>query len=196
MIMKKPQIYSSFKVNQFRSSSSRSLADSAAAAEGVTPNSWCPFSLLILSHLSRGSRTRVVSSPQPVQFRVAWLQQPSIFTLVLWAVNCSSSGANKHVPGPPPSALAVAEGSGGHLGEETPGIVWDESPKCMWKAQGVSSWDPKCPFCSIHATLDWHFSALGHSLYPYSVSWSLDVIRVSTELAEKTFTSKIQKGDG
>lgn len=38
---------------------------------------------------------------------------------------------NKHVPGPPVSALAAAEGYGGHLGEETPGIVWDESPECL-----------------------------------------------------------------
>lgn len=195
-MIKKSQNYTLFIVNQFRSSSSPSLADSAAAAERVTPNSWCPFSLLILSHLSRGSTTRVVSSPQPVQFRLAWLQWPSILTLVLWAVNCSSSGVNKHVPGPPPSALTAAEGFGGHLGEETPEIVWDESPKCMWKAHRVSAWGPKCPFCSIHATLGWHFSALGHSLYPYSVSWSLDVIRISTELAEKTFTSKIEKSDG
>lgn len=194
--MKKPQKYSLFIVSQFRSCSSPSLADSGAAAGGVTPISWCPSSLLILSHLDRSSRTGAVSSPQPVQFRLAWLQWPSIFTLVLLAVNCSSSGVNKHVPGPPVSALAAAEGYGGHLGEETPGIVWDESPECLWKVHGVSSWDPKCPLCSIHATLDWHFSALGHSLYPYGVLWSLDLIRISTELAEKTFTSKIQKGDG
>lgn len=194
--MKKPQKYSLFIVSQFRSCSSLSLADSAAAAEGVTLIRGCPFSLLILFHLHRGSRTSAVPSPQPAQFRLAWLQWPSIFTFLLWAVNCSSSGVNKHVPGPPPSAPTAAEGSGGHLGEETPGIVWDESPECMWKAHGVSSRDPKCLFCSIPATLHWHFSALGHSLYPHGVLWSLDVIRISTELAEKTFTSKIQKGDG
>lgn len=158
--------------------------------------SWCPFSLLILSHPYRGSRISAMSSPQPLQFRLVWLQWPSISTLVLWAVNCSSSGVNKHIPGPPTSALAAAEGPGGHLGEETPGIVWDESSECMWKAHRVSSRDPKCLFCSICVTLDWHFPASGHSLYPYSVLWSLDVIRISTELAQETFTSKIQKSDG
>lgn len=189
--MKKPQKYSLFIVSQFRSCSSLSLQQLKGSLI-----SWCPFCLLILSYLYRGSRTSAVFSPQPVQFKLAWLQWPSIFTLVLWAVNCSSSGENKHIPGPPHSALAAEQGSGGHLGKETPGIVWDESPECVWKAHRVSSWDPKCLFCSIYVTLDWHFPALGHSLYPYGVLWSLDVIRISTELAEKTFTSKIQKGDG